>query len=184
MNNNESKIVRVTNISNFDFTGELGARFGGRDYFVQAGKSMLFPFIIGDHLATHLARQILLKNAPVRDVSQIDGKGSDRPLWSDGSLEELKAKIMTDVYEEETTAPVSEADRLAQKVADLNKAEKEETLAAGGNADASSIVPAEETTGASITYKDKAEVIAELKKQGKTFDARASKSKLEELLSV
>lgn len=183
MNENESKIVRITNISNFDFTGELGARYGGRDYFVPAGKSMLFPFAIGDHLATHLARQILLKSAPTRDASQVDGKGSDRPLWDEKSLAELKAKIMVDVYEEEKSGPVSEADRLAQKVAELNATTKEEEEGeAGGNTDASTIVPTEQTTGGTIVYKDKAEVIAELKKQGKTFDARASKAKLEELL--
>ena len=181
MNDSDYKIVRITNIANFDFTGELGARFGGRDFFVPAGESLLVPLTVGNHLATHLARQILIKKSPTRDASQTDGKGSDRPLWDDSIIDELKAKIVTEVYEEEKKAPQSEADRMADKVAELNKVVDEEKLEVGGNADASTIVPVDEVDSA-VVYQDKAEVIAALKEKGTSFDARASKVTLEELL--
>lgn len=183
MNESDYKIVRVTNISDFDFTGELGARFGGRDFFVPAGKSILCPLTVGDHLATHLARQILLRKAPIRDASQVDGRGSDRPLWDDSVIDELKRKIMVEVYEEEKQAPLTEADRMARKVEELNKVVSTPEQN-GGNADASSIVPAEDSINSTIVYKDKAQVIEELKKKGVAFDARAGKDKLEQLLSA
>lgn len=179
MNDNDLKVVRITNISNFDFTGELGARYAGRDFFVAAGKSMLVPFTLGDHLATHLARQILLKEAPIRDSSQMDGKGSDRPLWNDQIIEELKRKIMTDVYEEQRAPVISEADRMTEKVKELNKLTA--LTEDGGNSDASGLTSTEGTNG-EITYKDKSEVIAELQKRGTKFDARATKANLEMLL--
>jgi len=180
MNESDYKIVRITNISDFDFTGELGARFGGRDFFVASGESLLVPLTVGDHLATHLARQILIRKAPVRDVSQTDGKGSDRPLWDDAVIEELKKKIMVEVFEEEKQTPLSEADRMAQKVEELNKViEPEETQ--GGNIDASGLVPTGDSNSA-IVYRDKAQIIEELQKKEITFDARASKVNLEALL--
>jgi hypothetical protein len=180
MNESDYKIVRVTNISNFDFTGELGARYGGRDFFVPAGGSILCPLTVGDHLATHLARQILIQKAPTRDANQIDGKGSDRPLWDDATIDDLKSKIIVDVYEEEKQNPKSEAERLADKVIELNKVTAPEP---SGNIDASGIVPTE-STGSALAYKDKAQIISELRAKGVAFDARASKDKLEELLKV
>lgn len=180
MNESDYKIVRITNISDFDFTGELGARYGGRDFFVPAGGSLLVPLTVGDHLAMHLARQMLIRKAPSRDAGQIDGKGSDRPLWDDAIISELKSKIMVDVYEEEKKNPLSEADRLAAKVAELNKVVASDV---GGNADASGLVPVEDNNSG-IVYKDKAQIIGELRKKGVSFDARASKDKLEELLKV
>jgi len=181
MNESDYKIVRITNISDFDFTGELGARFGGRDFFVPAGESLLVPLTVGDHLATHLARQMMIKEAPKRDAGQLDGKGTDRPLWDDAIIGELKKKIMVDVYEEEKQAPLSEADRMAKKVEELNKVTKPEEDE-GGNIDASGIVPVE--TENPMAYKDKAQIIEELKAKGTSFDARASKAKLEELLKI
>jgi len=186
MNPNEYKIVRISNIADFDFTGELGARYGGTDFVILAGKSLLVPLTVGDHLATHLARQILLKKAPIRDAKETDGKGSDRPLWDDQVLADLKAKIMTEVYTEDKPAPVTETERMVQKVKDLNRVEEEvEKENEGGNVDASSIVPAGDDEGGAdeiIAYKDKGEVINELQKRGITFDARATKSNLEKLL--
>lgn len=178
MNESDYKIVRITNISDFDFTGELGARFGGRDFFVPAGGSLLVPLSVGDHLAMHLARQMLIRKAPTRDAGQLDGKGSDRPLWDDAIISELKSKIMAEVYEEEKKNPLSEADRMAAKVEELNRVVTPEV---GGNVDASGVVPVEDSNSA-LAYKDKAQIIQELKTKGVSFDARASKTKLEELL--
>lgn len=183
MNESDYKIVRVTNISDFDFTGELGARFGGRDFFVPAGGSLLCPLTVGDHLATHLARQILIKKAPIRDANQIDGRGSDRPLWDDAVIAELKSKILAEVYEEEKKTPLTEGERMAKKVEELNKVVST-AESVGGNVDASGIVPADDNAGSTIVYKDKAQVIEELRKKGVNFDARANKQKLEELLNA
>lgn len=183
MNENDLKIVRITNISDFDFTGELGARYGGRDFFVPAGESLLAPLTVGDHLATHLARQIMLKKAPVRDGSEVDGKGSDRPLWNDQSIEELKKLILAEVYEEEKPKVLSKEEELAKKVEELNKAtapSPDEII--DGNVDASGIIPTESTTS-EITYKDKSQVIAELTKREVKFNARDSKANLEKLLN-
>lgn len=182
MNDSDYKIVRITNISDFDFTGELGARFQGRDFFVPAGGSLLVPLTVGDHLATHLARQIMIRKSPIRDVKQIDGKGSDRPLWDDARIDELKSRIMTEVYEEDKQAPISEADRMVKKVEELNKVVAEPEKEVGGNADASGIVPVE-TTDPAIIYQDKSEIIAALKEKKIPFDARQGKDKLETLLT-
>ena len=182
MNESDYKIVRVTNISDFDFTGELGARYGGRDFFIPAGGSLLTPLTVGNHLATHLARQILLRKAPTRDEGELDGKGKDRPLWDDAVISDLKSRILVEVYEEEKKSPQTEAEVLAAKVAELNKVVAPESEE-GGNADASGIVPAEDSNDSTIVYKDKAQVIEELKKKNVSFDARASKTKLEELLN-
>jgi len=182
MHESDYKIVRITNISNFDFTGELGARYGGRDFFIPAGGSLLTPLTVGNHLATHLARQILIKKAPTRDANQVDGKGSDRPLWDDAIIGDLKSKIMAEVYEEEKKTPLTEVERMAAKVDELNRVVPPEEV--GGNADASGLVPVEESTNSALVYKDKAQIIDELKKKGVSFDARASKTKLEELLNV
>ena len=183
MNESDYKIVRITNISNFDFTGELGARYGGRDFFVQAGESLLVPQTVGEHLATHLARQIMIRKAPGRDLKETDGKGSDRPLWDDSIISELKEKIMVEVYDEEKKAPQSEADRFADKVEELNRVTTPtEDEVVGGNVDASTIVPVEGTNSA-IVYRDKGEVIAALNEKGIGFDARLGKNKLEDLLA-
>lgn len=184
MNESDYKIVRITNISDFDFTGELGARFGGRDFFVPAGGSILTPQTVGDHLATHLARQILIRKAPIRDAGQVDGKGSDRPLWDDAVIAELKSKIMVEVYEEEKKAPQTEGERMAKKVEELNKVVAPPAEEKGGNVDASTIVPVEDAPRSALEYRDKAQIIDELRKKGVSFDARAGKDKLEELLKV
>lgn len=160
-----NKIVRVTNISNFDFTAEMGAMFGGVPYFVPAGKSLLMPMPVGKHLATHLARQIVLQGAPIRDEKEIDGKGSDRKLWDTESLAKIEAQIVSEVYEEDVPAPQTEAQIMARKIEDLNKGE---ALSAPVS-----------TSG----YVDKAEVIAALQKRGIKYDARSSKAALENLLT-
>lgn len=184
-NASDFKVVRIKNIADFDFTGELGARYGGRDFFIPAGKSLLMPLTVGDHLATHLARAILLKRAPGRTDAEMNGKGSVLPLWNEQAEAELKKQIIEEVYEEERKPELSEADRMHQKVQDLNKVEKEienDGAPEGGNVSAANIEISEEQS-APIVYQDKAEVIAALEKKGIKFDARASKDNLEALLA-
>lgn len=180
MEQNEFKVVRFTNITDFDFTSELGAMYGGKPYFVAAGESLLVPFVLGDHLAKHLAQAILIRNAPIRDSKETDGRGSDRPLWDEQAIVELKGKILQDVYEEERPTVLSEAEKMAKKVEDLNTIAPQEE-APGGNVDASGIVPTE-IINSDVVYKDKAQVIAELTKREINFNPRSSKKDLEALL--
>ncbi len=186
--NNDHKIVRFTNVTNFDFLPEMGAQYGGVPYFVPAGKSMLMPKPIGDHLATHLARQIIIQKAPTRDDSQIDGKGSDRKLWDDNSIQALRAQIVTDQYEEEVKAPQTEAQRYAAKIAELNRefpdmaSPKMSTITQPPVSNENVVPGAEQFKKGDSGYADKADVIAELKKRGIAFDARGNKAKLEALL--
>lgn len=185
-NENDLKVVRIKNIADFDFTGELGARYGGRDFFIPAGKSLLMPLTVGDHLATHLARAIMLKRSPTRTEAEMDGKGSVLPLWSDEAVANLKKQIIEEVYEEERAPVQSEAERMHARVQELNKSEaaiaaEDSGAPSGGNVSAADIVPVDEQTGP-IVYQDKSEVIAALEKKGIKFDARSSKANLEALL--
>lgn len=170
--NDANKIVRVTNISDFDFTSEMGAMFGGIPYFVPAGKSLLMPKPVGEHLAKHLARQIILRKAPTRDEKEVDGKGSDRNLWDDAVVNNMIARIITDVYEEELPAPRSESEIMRDKITQLNA-----VVASDESKNTDPSVPL------TSNYVDKAEVILELQRRGITFDARQSKANLEKLLA-
>lgn len=183
-NPNEAKVVRFTNIFDFDYTHA----YGGVPYQLRAGATYLFPWAIGDHLATHLARQALIRKAPYRDDNAVDGRGgestrSDRPLWDDKVIPELKDKIMKDAYVEETIAPMSEAERFRVKVEELNREFPGQASAAmigAGEASAPAAAPTPTTTPA--VYQDKAEVIAALTAKGIAHNPRASKANLEKLL--
>ena len=174
-----ARIFRVTNPFDFEYTHA----WGGVPYTLPVGKPLLFPFPLADHLATHLARQAIIRKAPMRDATETDGKGTDRPLWTDEKIAEMKKSIMVEEYREEAAPVLTENEILAKKIDELNKRFDD----MGGN---KSVEDDEETTTTAgdpviadaSTYKDKAEVITELEKRGITFDARASKAKLEELL--
>src|SRR3954466_15820698 len=92
-----ARIVKLTNVFDFDFTHA----WGGVPYTLPAGKSLLFPYPLADHLATHLARHSLIRKAPTRDDGEIDGRGKDRPLWSEEAIADIKAKLMSEMYTEE-----------------------------------------------------------------------------------
>lgn len=169
-------IVKLTNKFDFDFTPEMGARFGGVPYAIRAGGSILAPKPVAKLLAKHLARQSFIKNAPIRDEKETDGKGKDRPLWGvsrnqkTGGLQEeevevLAQQLISDAYTEEVVRPKSEAEIVQEKVAALNKQFETQT-------------PAPTTGG----FADKADVIAELEKRGIKHDKRQGKDKLEALL--
>lgn len=184
-----ARIVRVTNPFDFEYTHA----WGGVPYTLPVGKPLLLPYPLADHLATHLARQAIIRKAPKRDASETDGKGSSEALWTDDSIEALKKTIMVDEYQE-TQAPVkTEAEILRDKIDELNRAFNEFKEERDGNApitpaeisgDSEPVVvaPSEDAIPNTGTYLDKAEVIAELDKRGVKYDARASKANLEALL--
>lgn len=197
-----ARIVRITNPFDFDYTHA----WGGVPYTLPVGKPLLFPYPLGLHLATHLARQALIRKAPMRDANEIDGKGKDRPLWSEESIQELIKTIMVEEYTEEIKAPVSEAELMARKIAELQKQFDDfkggapanntagttpatiEPAAAAPAEPAAPVVSVTDEATAQVdpentVYKDKAEVIAELTKRGIKFDARKNKTELEKLLA-
>lgn len=202
-----ARIVRIVNPFDFDYTHA----WGGIPYTLPVGKPLLFPFPLGDHLATHLARQALIRKAPLRDEAEVDGKGKDRPLWSDESINELKAKIMTEEYTEEIAPVVSETEIMRRKIEELNKAfsdlraeigdkqeddmtPKELQVAIESQEDVVTDPETPETPQDppsdpnategedSITFMDKKDVVDELNKRGIKFDARKGKAELEKLL--
>ena len=173
MNEKDTKIVRFRNIFDFDFTPEMGAMYGGIPYFVPAGGSLLCPLSLAEHLAKHLARHSIIQKAPIRDDNEIDGKGKDRPLWDESVIAAIKAKLITEAYTEDRPTQRTEAQVLAERVKALNDAFPVTEEAA----------KEEPVVSAPASYKDKAEVIAELKKRGITFNPRLSKANLEKLLA-
>lgn len=177
-----ARIVRFTNPFDFEYTHA----WGGVPYTLPVGKPLLLPFPLADHLATHLARQAIIRQSPMRDASETDGKGTDRPLWSDERIAEIKKTIMVEEYREEQAPVQTEAEILAKKIEDLNKRfddmEALKTESDGNSPIDPALVAGNTVIGDATSYKDKAEVIAELNKRSIAYDARASKAKLEELL--
>lgn len=163
------KIAKFTNIAEFDFTPELGAMYGGQPFFVAAGASVTYPYGLATHLAQALAKQILLKgdrSATTYDPKDPSG-GLGQPLWNEQSLQDLAARMVSDVNETPQERPLSEAEQVAKKVEEMNtfnRANNTPAIPDGG-------------------YKDKKEVIEALQAKGLAFDARKSKAELEKLLT-
>lgn len=179
-----NKILRLTNKTDFDFTPAMGAMFGGLHYPLPAGKSMLAPKPMAKLLAKHLARQVFIKKAPIRDEKEVDGKGTDRALWTEEDIERTAQRFLSEEYEEQKVEPMNEAQIMAAKIAQLNK-EFPPVMAVGDKVytapEPSGAVTATVTTTSG--YADKSDVIAALEKKGITkFDRRWNKAKLEELL--
>lgn len=159
----ELKICTVNNISNFDFTPELGAMFGGRPFFIKKGESLIAPEPVAYRLAVNLAKAILLSKMPEAEY----GKGDDRSslgVFSSEEVDKLVDQIMQEKYKEEKPAQLSEAELMKRRVEELNSSPLVETKREG-------------------VYADKAEVIEELQKRGIKHDARGSKASLEKLLT-
>lgn len=174
-------IVKVKNISpefdpngiGFDFNGDLGARFDGRDFFIPKGGSLMCPKSVGDHLAKHLAQAIRLKYNDTSKGQKGDGKDV-LPLWNDDVIKTLVEKMVSSVTTEERPAIKTEGQLMEEKIKELNKG-------AGESEEGEEAIPTS-SEGEEPTYKTKADIIAELEKRGITFDARAGKATLEALL--
>ena len=169
VNENEGKVVSLTNISSQDFTHQ----FGGIPYFVPKGETLMFPYDLAHHLAKHLSRRILIegdKGAEVydpKDSSMANGNGSI--LWNESTENDMIARILGETFINEVPAEKSEMEKLKAQVEELNK-----KFSTGKDA-----LPEAKTEG----YQDKGEIIESLKKLGIAVDARKSKAKLEEQLS-
>lgn len=162
MHENDYKVVKFTNIADFDFLPAMGAQYAGKPFPILKGQSKFFPFTVGDKLAKHLAQQIMLRGARAVDDAAKNPNGS--VLWTEEDIKKLKGKILEEVYTESGPAPQSQTDILLSRVASLNET-------TGGDAN-----PA--------TYLDKKKIVEALKKLGVTFSPRASKDELEALLKM
>lgn len=167
---NEGKVVMFTNITSQDFSHP----WNGHPYFVKAGETVPFPYYLGEHLATHLARKILLatdKGATVydpKDPTMANGNGT--VLWNQQTEDDLKNKILGETFTQEIKRAKTENELLAEQVAELRKLVEERK---------DKVVAPASIEG----YRDKAQVIAEMKALGLPVDARQSKAKLEEQLA-
>lgn len=169
-NINDFKVVTFKNISNFEFTPALGAKFDGRSIFgkaatgIKEGEELQLPFHVGNRLAINLAKQICIQDAP----APVHGKGDPSAeiagdLMSEEKINKLVSKILVDQYQEDKPIPESETDKAFRKIKELNETVKEEEIKSEG-------------------FRDKKEVIEELEKRDIAHDKRKSKKDLEELL--
>lgn len=144
----ERKIVRFTNIDKESFTHS----FRGVSITVKAGDSYIGRFPELNHLATHLARKILSRNAK-EGKSRTDDKIK---LWTPEQIEELKGKILTPVGND---SPKPNPTLEEQRKEDLENIKKE----------------FEPETIPPVTKKD---VIAELERRGVKPDVSKLKEEL------
>lgn len=140
------RIVRITNITGTDFSHP----YHGQVFTVKANEGLLFPYDLGRHLAKHLARRIMFSNATTEQMK------NDRALYNEDDESSLIQKILG----EESNAPISpelsEAERLAKRVSELN---------------------ANKPEGAPT--RTKVDVIEEMKAKGLPVDSRKSLATLE-----
>lgn len=165
----ELKICTIKNIADFDFTPELGAQFGGRPFFVKAGEKLIAPEPAAYRLAVNLAKAMLIKKSPLPDL----GKGDDRSslgTWTEEDVDSVVASIMISSAQEEKAPTLTESDRIAQKIDELNKWKE-------------SMEEKFSSNEIQTTASDKADVIAELEKKNIKFDRRQTKAALEKLLN-
>ena len=150
----ERRIVRFTNIDKESFTHA----YRGVSITVQAGESYVGRFPEANHLATHLARKMLSREAKSK-VS----KNEPVKLWTPEQIEELKGRILTPMGNENPPAPPTLEEKRKE---DIEKIKKE--------------FPPEPTIP--VTKKD---VIAELKKRGVEADVKKTlKELLQDLMDL
>lgn len=181
-NPKDFQVVEFVNSTDFDFTPEMGCMYDSRPIFgisgfagIKAGERLDLPYHIGIQLAYNLAKQCMVRNAPAHDPTFKTPQ--DGALWTEERLEALKNSFFSEKYMVEKPTAMSETDRLIKQVEELNK------LVRDNLPQANAPVSAPEATASPATYKDKAEVIAELTKRGITHNPRESKAKLEQLLA-
>jgi hypothetical protein len=143
----ERRIVRFTNIDKESFTHS----YRGVSITVQAGENYIGRFPECNHLATHLARKILSREAKSKT-----SKNDPVKLWTPEQVDQLKEKILTSMGNE--TPPASPT-REEKREQDLESIKKE--------------FPPEPAPP--VTKKD---VIAELKKRGVEADIKKTLNEL------
>lgn len=182
-NPNDYKVVTFCNKSDLDFTPELGCMYDSRPIFgasgasIKPGESVVLPYHVGSLLAKNLAKAVLNAQAS----KDTPGIPTGVPLWDESGLREMQQSFLTEMYSEEKPAEVSETDKLMAKVEEY-KSLVDQLLPQDDEEPTEAETESEEDA-APVTYKDKSEVIAELRKRDIKFDARKSKADLEKLLA-
>lgn len=146
------RVVRFTNITSQDFTHA----YNGQPFTIKAGTSQMFPHDLGRHLAKHLARKIIFSGADKGLLT------NDRSIITETEEEKLIEKILSDDFRMEVPEELSEAERIRQRVEELNQDKPDE---------------------APTNNKTKADVIAELEAKGVSVDRKLSKAELERQLA-
>ena len=99
-NPNDYKVVTFTNKTDFAFTPELGCMYDSRPIFgksgtsIEPGESIVLPYHVGNLLARNLAKQAMVRNAPMDDKNTPIGV----PIWSEDSLNMRKASYIQGMY--------------------------------------------------------------------------------------
>ena len=170
---NLGKVVIFTNIDDQDFEHA----YNGQPFRVPAGESQHMPFDLANHLATHLARKILLKGDTGKNIFDPTDKsgGSGIKIFGETEERKLKDKILGNTYQVERPREESEVERLQREVSELNKFVKD-------NVPGLKAVESTPIVGDN-SYETKADVIAKLNSLGIKFDARQNKDKLIEHLN-
>lgn len=153
---NIGRVVNVTNITDKDFTH----KYDGSPFTIKAGETLTFPWGIGEHLARHLARKILISSDKgatqydPKDPTAMNGHGS--VIWNADSEKAMMARILGDSWTVAQGEKKSEIELLKEEIAKMNEWRK--TVEEGAKAPA-------------VTAGDKSrkELIEELKAAGGAF---------------
>lgn len=157
------KVVRFTNISDsfFEATHAIDDEAPER-YSFAPGASEVLPYPIARHIARALARRIKLQQASV-----VDPKNRVK-LYSDEDIENLIAKMITEVGVQSEFSPKTQTEQLRELRKEWNQSTEPVSADVG--------VAEDVQEGESV--QSKGEIMEELTKRGVKVDARKSKSTL------
>ncbi len=145
---NERIIVRFTNIDNESFTHS----YRGISITVGVGEEYVGRLPECEHLATHLARKMLSREAK-KKTNAMDNKIK---LWTPEQIEELKKKIISPVGTMEPNPKLTPEEERKKDLEDISK----------------KVAPK------SVPEVTKKDVIAELKKRGTEPDIKKTREEL------
>ncbi len=201
-NPNDFKVVSFHNSEDFGFTPEMGCMYNGIAINgnqggpgINKGETVVLPYHISQQLALNLAKYAM--NRGSTNSPQLDAHGHPiiKAIWDVDKLAKMKNSYLTELYSEKKAAPQSEVEILMQKIEEYKKLTDERIAELTENRVTSLTPPVQDAETvvippqivvvppAGITYKDKAEVIAELEKRGIAHSKRDSKDTLEKLLA-
>lgn len=196
-NPNDFKVVSFHNSESFGFTPEMGCMYNGVPINgnqggpgIKAGETMVLPYHIAHQLALNLAKYTMNSQATL--VPQLDAQGLPivKAIWNDVELDKMKVSYLKELYSEDRPAKMTETDMLLAKMEDFRKLTEEKFASLEGKPvvtekepESTAPVTPVVTPEGKITYKDKAEILAELDKRGIVHDKRSNKETLEALLA-
>ena len=188
-NPNDFKVVSFHNSETFNFLPEYGCMYNGTAINgnlggpgIKSGETMIMPYHIAHQLALNLAKYAMNSTASSVPMKDEQGNIMVKAIWNDVELERMKLSYLKELYSEDRPARATESEILLAKMEEFRKL-TDERFAALGLAEK----PVQETDDSEketeVTFKDKAEILAELDKRGIKHDKRSSKETLEALLA-